>query len=129
MNYQYKHRSLSKHLTHLFAHFPCIILVGARQVGKSTLLTHLFPQATHILLDPIQDVQNIRRDPDLFLNNCKMPVIFDEVQYAPELIPALKRSIDNDRCTQYHRIPQKLSSTKYTKRINCCTSRKNVSSH
>ena len=97
MSFHYRHRALSSRLKYLFAHFPCVILVGARQVGKSTLLTHLFPQATHILLDPIQDVQNIRRDPDLFLNNCTLPVIFDEVQYAPELIPALKRRIDKNK--------------------------------
>lgn len=97
MGYSYRHRNLSERLKHLFAHFPCVIVVGARQVGKSTLLTHLFPEASHILLDPVQDVQNIRRDPDLFLHNATLPVIFDEVQYAPELIPALKRFIDKNK--------------------------------
>lgn len=42
-------------------------------------------------------MQNIRHDPDLFLNNSKLPVIFDEIQYAPELIPALKRFIDKNQ--------------------------------
>jgi predicted AAA+ superfamily ATPase len=74
-----------------------VIVTGARQVGKSTLLTHLFPEATHILLDPVQDIQNLRRDPDLFLKNCQFPVIFDEIQYAPELVPALKRKIDKNK--------------------------------
>ncbi len=97
MKHSYRHRDLSERLQHLFAHFPCVIVVGARQVGKSTLLTHLFPEASHILLDPIQDVQNIRHDPDLFLHNSRLPIIFDEIQYAPELIPALKRFIDKDK--------------------------------
>jgi len=97
MNHTYRYRDLSERLKYLFTHFPCVIVVGARQVGKSTLLKHLFPDATHILLDPIQDIQNLRRDPDLFLNNCTFPVIFDEVQYAPELIPALKRFIDKNK--------------------------------
>jgi len=97
MEHSYRHRNLSGRIRHLFAHFTCVIVVGARQVGKSTLLTHLFPEANHILLDPIQDIQNIRQDPDLFLNNTKLPVIFDEVQYAPELIPALKRFIDKNK--------------------------------
>lgn len=97
MQYHYRHRDLSERLKHLFAHFSCVIVVGARQVGKSTLLTHLFPKASHILLDPVQDIQNIRRDPDLFLNNSTLPVIFDEVQYAPELIPSLKRFIDKHK--------------------------------
>jgi predicted AAA+ superfamily ATPase len=97
MEHSYRYRNLSVRLKHLFALFPCIIVVGARQVGKSTLLTHLFPEANHILLDPVQDVQNIRRDPDLFLANSKLPVIFDEVQYAPELVPAIKRFIDKNK--------------------------------
>lgn len=93
----YRYRELSNRLQRVFAHFPCVILVGARQVGKSTLLTHLFPNAAHILLDPVLDVQNIRKDPDLFLKNTSFPVIFDEIQYAPELVPALKRHIDNNK--------------------------------
>lgn len=97
MIYSYRYRNLSERLSHLFAYFSCVIVVGARQVGKSTLLTHLFPQANHVLLDPVKDVQNIRSDPDLFLNNCTLPVIFDEVQYAPELVPALKRFIDKNK--------------------------------
>lgn len=97
MAHQYIHRALSNRIKHLFSHFPCVILIGARQVGKSTLLTHLFPEATHVLLDPIQDVQNIRQDPDLFLSNASYPVIFDEIQYAPELVPALKRYIDKNK--------------------------------
>lgn len=51
MNHSYTYRNLSEWLKHLLAHFPCVIVVGARQVGKSTLLTHLFPEANHILLD------------------------------------------------------------------------------
>ena len=97
MNHSYRHRELSERIKHLFEHFSCVVVVGARQVGKSTLLTHLFPEASHILLDPVHDIQNIRRDPDLFLNNSKFPVIFDEIQYAPELIPALKRFIDQNK--------------------------------
>jgi uncharacterized protein len=97
MEHSYRHRDLSERLEYLFAHFACVIVVGARQVGKSTLLTHLFPQANHILLDPIVDVQNVRSDPDLFLNNAKFPIIFDEIQYAPELVPALKRFIDKNK--------------------------------
>lgn len=71
-----------------------MVVLGARQVGKSTLLKHLFPDLSCITFDPIQDVYNARQDPDLFLNNLPTPVILDEIQYAPELIPALKRKID-----------------------------------
>ena len=93
----YIHRLLSNRIRRLFEHFSCIVVLGARQVGKSTLLTHLFPEASCVVFDPIQDIQNARSDPDLFLDNHAAPLILDEVQYAPELIPALKRYIDNNK--------------------------------
>ena len=97
MEYPYIQRSISKRLKGLFDHFSCIVLSGARQVGKSTLLTHLFPDLPCIVFDPIQDIQNARSDPDLFLDNNPAPIILDEIQYAPELIPALKRRIDKNK--------------------------------
>ncbi len=97
MKKTYHQRQLSERIQGLFSQFPCVVVVGARQVGKSTLLTHLFPEARHVLFDPIQDVLNIRADPDLFLANTRFPIIFDEVQYAPELVPALKRYIDQNK--------------------------------
>lgn len=47
-----------------------------------------------VLFDPLQDLYNARSDPDLFLNNFPSPLILDEVQYVPELLPALKRRVD-----------------------------------
>ena len=73
-----------------------ILLVGARQVGKTTLLKHLFPNFKVITFDPIQDVMGARSNPDLFLDSVGSPVILDEVQYAPELFPALKRRMDSN---------------------------------
>jgi uncharacterized protein len=63
-------------------------------VGKSTLLAHLFPEVKMVVFDPIQDIYGARRDPDLFLDNFSPPLILDEVQFAPELLPALKRRVD-----------------------------------
>ena len=94
----YKNRLITERLKTLVQHFPCVILSGARQVGKSTLLKHLFSD-THdfVVFDPVMDIQNARQDPDLFLRNHPGPLILDEIQYAPELIPAIKRSIDINR--------------------------------
>ena len=47
-----------------------------------------------VTFDPVQDVMQARSSPDLFLDSVKCPVILDEVQYAPELFPALKRRMD-----------------------------------
>ena len=74
-----------------------MILVGARQVGKSTLLQHLFKGFQYVVFDPVIDVENARADPELFLNNRKAPLILDEIQYAPELLAPLKRRIDKSQ--------------------------------
>lgn len=74
--------------------FKVIFLVGARQVGKSSLLEHLYPSIRFFVFDPIQDIYNVREDPDLFLNNFKPPLILDEVQFVPEVLPSLKRKVD-----------------------------------
>jgi predicted AAA+ superfamily ATPase len=74
--------------------FKVVLVTGARQVGKSTLLKHLFPEHKAIVFDPIQDLHGARKDPDLFLDSFPAPIILDEIQYAPELLPALKRRVD-----------------------------------
>ena len=94
----YIERMLTERLKKLFATFPAVVVTGARQVGKSTLVAHVFGmRGDTVVFDPVQDVENARRDPELFLNNHRLPLILDEIQYAPELVPAIKRRIDRDR--------------------------------
>src|SRR3990167_1403699 len=50
-----------------------------------------------VVFDPIIDVEGARSDPDLFLNNRPPPVILDEIQYVPELVPAIKRRLDKNK--------------------------------
>jgi len=83
-------------------HFKVVLILGARQVGKSTLLDHIFPDLKHIVFDPVADRFQVRSDPDLFLQNFPGPIILDEVQYVPELLPAIKRMVDqSDAKGQY----------------------------
>ena len=93
MNYRIRH--VENRINEFLKIFKIVLLVGARQVGKSSLLRHLFPSWKNITLDPINDLYNIKGDPDLFLDNFTSPLIIDEIQYAPELLPALKRRVDN----------------------------------
>jgi len=93
---EYKKRQIENRL-HAFAeHFKAVLITGARQVGKSTLLEHAFPDFKSVTFDPVQDIYNARRDPDLFLDSFPPPLILDEIQFAPELLPALKRRIDTN---------------------------------
>ncbi|MCP5469175.1 MAG: ATP-binding protein [Chlamydiales bacterium] len=94
---RYLPRQLSEQIQELIAHFPCVVITGARQVGKSTLLKELFPDYNYVLFDPVEDVENARLDPSLFLRNRPTPLILDEIQYAPEVVAAVKRAIDHDR--------------------------------
>jgi predicted AAA+ superfamily ATPase len=94
----YHERILTDRLYRLFSVFPVVVVTGARQVGKSTLLANTLGKGMHtVVFDPVIDIENARRDPELFLNNRHSPVILDEIQYAPELIPAIKRRVDRDR--------------------------------
>jgi predicted AAA+ superfamily ATPase len=93
----YIERHVSHKLQNLAKHFSILVLSGARQVGKSTLLNHLFGKKCRtVVFDPTVDVENVRRDPDLFLQNNPPPLILDEIQFAPELVSAIKRWVDNN---------------------------------
>lgn len=82
-------------LVRLFEHFPIVAILGARQVGKSTLVKQAFEDRLKtVVFDPVEDVGQARRDPDFFLQNNPPPLFLDEVQYAPELLAALKRKVD-----------------------------------
>jgi predicted AAA+ superfamily ATPase len=94
---KYQKRLLENKLRQLGRHFSTVVLTGARQVGKSTLLRHILPEAQHITFDPVIDVDNARRDPELFLDHLKTPVILDEIQYAPELLSVIKRRVDENK--------------------------------
>jgi predicted AAA+ superfamily ATPase len=100
MNYLRRH--IERQLLEATKYFKAILLLGARQVGKSTLLAHLFPNTKTFVFEPLQDLYNARKDPELFLNSFHTPLILDEIQYVPELLATLKRKMDqSDAKGQY----------------------------
>jgi len=90
----YTERHLSARLSKLVEAFPVVVVTGARQVGKTTLLAHVFPEHDTVVFDPSTDVEHARRDPDLFVANHPGPAVLDEIQYAPEVVAAIKRKVD-----------------------------------
>ena len=77
------------------AHYPCVLLTGARQVGKSTLLEELLPTGmNYVTLDDYILAAEAKRDPMGFLEEHKAPLFIDEIQYAPELLRAIKMKVD-----------------------------------
>lgn len=91
----YKSRLLEARIVELFKYFPVVTVLGARQVGKSTLVENLFrDRMAAVVFDPVLDIENARQDPDFFLQNHPAPLFLDEIQYAPELLGAIKRRVD-----------------------------------
>ena len=93
----YRKRSITDSIDYLLRHFPAVIVLGARQVGKSTLIRHLLPDAPLFDLERESDFQRVNDDPDLLLQEISRPVIFDEAQLSPGLFRALRVAIDQQR--------------------------------
>ncbi len=75
--------------------FPILLLTGPRQVGKTTLLRRLAGRdRRYVTLDDPAVRALARTDPALFLQRFEPPVLIDEIQYAPQLLPLLKLSAD-----------------------------------
>jgi predicted AAA+ superfamily ATPase len=76
---------------------PAVVVTGARQTGKSTLVQALTPgQRRFFTLDDLDVLDMARRDPDALVTG-PQPVTLDEVQRDPSLLHAVKRAIDRRR--------------------------------
>lgn len=96
MNYINRH--ISKYVLNASKTFPVLILTGARQVGKSTLLEHIIDNDRKVVsLDNPILRQSAKDDPEKFLQTYSPPVLIDEVQYAPELFPYIKIIVDKKK--------------------------------
>ena len=84
--------------------FPVLLVTGPRQVGKTTLLQKLAEMQKskglmrkYVTLDD-PDVRYLaKHDPALFLQRYSPPVLIDEIQYATELLPYIKMSVDRSK--------------------------------
>ena len=91
----YIHRHLENKFLKMSSFFKAVLVTGARQVGKTTMLKHLANGTrTYVSLDDIDTRTLAREDPKLFFMRYKPPIIIDEVQKAPELFPYIKIMCD-----------------------------------
>lgn len=96
----YIERTIKRHLINLATHFPAVAVTGARQTGKTTLMKEAFGSVQgikYVTLDYPMLRNLAQNDPEMFLQQYPAPVIIDEIQYAPELLPYIKIRIDEDR--------------------------------
>lgn len=88
-------RTIASKVEELHRVFPCVMVTGARQVGKSTLLKSLLPEGmNYITLDDELMLSRAKDDPAGFLEEMGRPLCIDEVQYEPRLLRAIKMKVD-----------------------------------
>ena len=91
----YLPRTLQGYLASASRQFPVLLLTGARQVGKTSLLRHASEAGRgYVTLDDPLVLSLAKGDPALFLQRFPPPVLVDEIQYAPELLPYVKMAAD-----------------------------------
>ncbi len=94
----YLTRSLEPVVRRALSQFPAVVITGPRQAGKTTLVRHIVGAETSYASLDLPDVRAAAEsDPRGFLNSFPAPVVLDEVQRAPGLLPYLRDAIDADR--------------------------------
>lgn len=93
----YIHRDLERVILKTTQAFPVVLVTGPRQVGKTTLLRKLAEgedTRKYVTLDNPLVRELAITDPALFIQRYAPPVLIDEIQYAPELLPYIKMHVD-----------------------------------
>lgn len=94
----YIKRHMEKAVLTLNRQYPAILITGPRQGGKTTMLEHLIAEEgrgrTVVSLDDLTERALAKTDPKMFFQLHQPPLLIDEVQYAPELFPYIKRMVD-----------------------------------
>ncbi|MGN0547501.1 MAG: ATP-binding protein [Acutalibacteraceae bacterium] len=93
---KYIKRELERKFLKMNSHFKAILVTGARQVGKTTMLKHLAEgtNRTYVTLDNRMARDLAKTDPILFFQTYRPPILIDEIQKAPELFEQIKIMCD-----------------------------------
>lgn len=111
-------RHLQSHLQTLLTNFPCVVLTGVRQCGKTTLLGTLPDEWQRFDMENSTDRQQLLADPDLFFRLYSDKIAIDEAQLAPPLFSALRVAIDRDRSRKGRFLLSGSSSPELVKQIS-----------
>lgn len=94
---KYYHRNIEELFFKALKEFPVVVITGARQTGKSTMLKNILPGYRYITLDDPVKRQLVKEDPRSLFEISDKPLIIDEIQYAPEILSYVKMLVDADR--------------------------------
>jgi hypothetical protein len=94
---KYITRELERKFRQMDGFFKVVLVTGARQVGKTTMLRHLAEgtDRTYVTLDDLMARELAQNDPVLFFQTYKPPILIDEVQHAPQLFERIKLMCDS----------------------------------
>lgn len=90
-------REISAELHQLARTFPVVVLIGPRQVGKTSILEKTFPEYTYVSMDVSINAEMAETRPQDFLQQYSPPVVLDEIQYAPSFLRHIKTNVDAHR--------------------------------
>ncbi len=90
-------RNILGYVRQLLQHYPIVAIIGARQVGKTTLAKLAAPNWLYIDLEKASDYDRLSHDPEFFFQQQSEHVIFDEAQQLPALFTVLRSVVDEYR--------------------------------
>ncbi|MDR2028929.1 MAG: ATP-binding protein [Treponema sp.] len=93
----YKPRHAEKTIARLARNFGALLVTGARQVGKTTLLKEFGKGLRYVTLDNPLTLNEALSEGSVFFKQHKPPLIIDEIQYAPGLFPYIKMIVDTEK--------------------------------
>ncbi|MBR7061099.1 MAG: ATP-binding protein, partial [Eubacterium sp.] len=91
----YIKRHLENQIIEASKYYPVVMVCGARQVGKSTMLNHLREdERRYVSLDDMNARRLAENDPALFFETYGLPIMIDEFQRVPSILLEIKRIVD-----------------------------------
>lgn len=92
-------RTIFNRIKNSLKHYPVVIITGPRQVGKSTEAFKLTKELGfhYVSLDKISNRKQALEDPEFFIQQNGIPLIIDEIQYAPILMEVIESIVNKKR--------------------------------
>lgn len=90
-------REISSELGEIAASFPVVVVVGPRQVGKTSVIERTFASLDYVSLDVAANAEMAETRPEDFLRLHPPPLVLDEIQYAPAFFRQIKTYVDQNR--------------------------------